>query len=251
MNGKELLLVMKQRTAVGGRLKRGFWSAEEDVALKKCVETHGEGNWATISAQSGLMRSGKSCRLRWKNYLRPDIKRGMMSADEKDLIIRMHKLLGNRWSLIAGRLPGRTDNEVKNFWNTHLNKRRRRRILKKTTLPPPHQLGVLDDDNHIHNMISSPPNNNNNNDKGGIIIVDDKGEEEEELMIKEEEEDSWMQMGNTSYSSMTAATGNNFLPSPLMMFGGDDPFCHIPVWDNDGGGILFDETFLHTILQGS
>lgn len=99
--------------------------------MKNCVETHGEGNWATISEKSGLMRSGKSCRLRWKNYLRPNIKRGMMSEDEKDLIIRLHKLLGNRWSLIAGRLPGRTDNEVKNFWNTHLNNKRSCRGKKK------------------------------------------------------------------------------------------------------------------------
>ncbi|XP_059287742.1 transcription factor MYB114-like [Lycium ferocissimum] len=113
------------------RMKRGFWKPEEDLILKKCVETHGEGNWATISEKSGLMRSGKSCRLRWKNYLRPNIKRGMMSEDEKDLIIRLHKLLGNRWSLIAGRLPGRTDNEVKNFWNTHLNNKRSCRVKKK------------------------------------------------------------------------------------------------------------------------
>ncbi|KAH0652077.1 hypothetical protein AABB24_012280 [Solanum stoloniferum] len=113
------------------RMKRGFWKPEEDLILKNCVETHGEGNWATISEKSGLMRSGKSCRLRWKNYLRPNIKRGMMSEDEKDLIIRLHKLLGNRWSLIAGRLPGRTDNEVKNFWNTHLNNKRSCRGKKK------------------------------------------------------------------------------------------------------------------------
>lgn len=76
-----------------------------------------------FSCVSGLKRGGKSCRLRWKNYLRPNIKRGGMTPQEQDLIIRMHKLLGNRWSLIAGRLPGRTDNEVKNYWNTHLNKK--------------------------------------------------------------------------------------------------------------------------------
>ncbi|KAF3795959.1 Transcription factor, partial [Nymphaea thermarum] len=70
-----------------------------------------------------LNRCGKSCRLRWLNYLRPDIKRGNISEDEEDLIMRLHNLLGNRWSLIAGRLPGRTDNEIKNYWNTHLSKK--------------------------------------------------------------------------------------------------------------------------------
>lgn len=59
------------------------------------------------------------------NYLRPDIKRGNITPDEDDLVIRLHSLLGNRWSLIAGRLPGRTDNEIKNYWNTHLSKRLR------------------------------------------------------------------------------------------------------------------------------
>ncbi|CAN7122461.1 transcription factor MYB82 [Brassica rapa] len=104
-------------------VKRGLWKPEEDMILRSYIDTHGEGNWADISRRSGLKRGGKSCRLRWKNYLRPNIKRGGMTPQEQDLIIRMHKLLGNRWSLIAGRLPGRTDNEVKNYWNTHLNKK--------------------------------------------------------------------------------------------------------------------------------
>ena len=63
------------------------------------------------------------------NYLRPDIKRGNITPDEDDLIIRLHSLLGNRWSLIAGRLPGRTDNEIKNYWNSHLSKR----LMKNST----------------------------------------------------------------------------------------------------------------------
>ncbi|KAI9192215.1 hypothetical protein LWI28_019628 [Acer negundo] len=112
-----------KREKNNNQAKRGLWKPEEDLILKNYVETHGEGNWAAVSENSGLMRGGKSCRLRWKNYLRPNIKRGCMSQEEEDLIIRMHKLLGNRWSLIAGRLPGRTDNEVKNYWNTHLNKK--------------------------------------------------------------------------------------------------------------------------------
>ncbi|KAG2713327.1 hypothetical protein I3760_04G172000 [Carya illinoinensis] len=114
---------VKRSSVIKPQLKKNLWKAEEDLILKNYVETHGEGNWATVSERSGLMRGGKSCRLRWKNYLRPNIKRGEMSEEEEDLIIRMHKLLGNRWSLIAGRLPGRTDNEVKNYWNTHLNKK--------------------------------------------------------------------------------------------------------------------------------
>ena len=89
----------------------------------------------------GLLRCGKSCRLRWMNYLRPNIKRGNISPDEDDLIIRLHSLLGNRWSLIAGRLPGRTDNEIKNYWNTHLSKRLRSQgtnpnTHKKLSEPP-------------------------------------------------------------------------------------------------------------------
>ncbi|GLJ07961.1 hypothetical protein SUGI_0078450 [Cryptomeria japonica] len=104
-------------------MKKGFWTPEEDLRLIKCIQNHGEGNWRTIPLKAGLLRCGKACRLRWMNYLRPDIKRGHISADEEDLILRLHKLVGNRWSLIAGRIPGRTDNEIKNHWNSHLSKR--------------------------------------------------------------------------------------------------------------------------------
>ncbi|KAF5481761.1 hypothetical protein F2P56_002389 [Juglans regia] len=104
-------------------LNRGAWSAREDNILINYVKAHGEGKWRDVPERAGLKRCGKSCRLRWLNYLRPDIKRGNISVEEEELIIRLHKLLGNRWSLIAGRIPGRTDNEIKNYWNTHLSRR--------------------------------------------------------------------------------------------------------------------------------
>ncbi|KAK9266698.1 hypothetical protein L1049_027315 [Liquidambar formosana] len=102
---------------------RGAWTAEEDRKLAEVIAIHGPKKWKTIAAKAGLNRCGKSCRLRWMNYLRPNIKRGNISDQEEDLILRLHKLLGNRWSLIAGRLPGRTDNEIKNYWNSHLSKK--------------------------------------------------------------------------------------------------------------------------------
>nr|QTO65851.1 R2R3MYB [Masdevallia coccinea] len=105
-------------------LNKGAWTAIEDKLLITYVNTHGVGKWTTVPHIAGLKRSGKSCRLRWLNYLNPDVKRGNFSEEEDDLIFRLHKLLGNRWSLIAGRLPGRTDNDVKNYWNTTLAKKK-------------------------------------------------------------------------------------------------------------------------------
>ncbi|PPR95753.1 hypothetical protein GOBAR_AA24908 [Gossypium barbadense] len=116
-------------------LHRGPWTPREDTLLVKYIQAHGEGHWRSLPKKAGLLRCGKSCRLRWMNYLRPDIKRGNITPNEEDLIIRLHSLLGNRWSLIAGRLPGRTDNEIKNYWNTHLSKR----LLSQGTDPNTHK----------------------------------------------------------------------------------------------------------------
>ncbi|MBA0798597.1 hypothetical protein Gohar_009177 [Gossypium harknessii] len=125
---------------------KGAWSKQEDEKLINYIRIHGEGCWRTLPQAAGLLRCGKSCRLRWINYLRPDLKRGNFTEDEEDLIIKLHALLGNRWSLIAGRLPGRTDNEVKNYWNSHLRRKlinmgidpNNHRLITHNHLPRPH-----------------------------------------------------------------------------------------------------------------
>ncbi|XP_022943493.1 transcription factor MYB63-like [Cucurbita moschata] len=111
------------------QVKRGPWSPAEDLRLINFIQNYGHDNWRALPKQAGLLRCGKSCRLRWINYLRPDVKRGNFTPDEEETIIKLHKTWGNKWSKIASRLPGRTDNEIKNVWNTHLKKR----LLKTTT----------------------------------------------------------------------------------------------------------------------
>ncbi|XP_050376132.1 transcription factor RAX1-like [Argentina anserina] len=106
------------------KVKRGPWSSEEDAILKNYLNQHGAaGNWITLPAKAGLNRCGKSCRLRWLNYLKPDIKRGCFTEEEDNVICTLYRSIGSRWSVIASQLPGRTDNDVKNYWNTKLKKK--------------------------------------------------------------------------------------------------------------------------------
>nr|ASU91598.1 defective in tapetal development and function 1 [Tapiscia sinensis] len=104
-------------------VKRGHWTAEEDAKILAYVSKHGTGNWTAVPKKAGLRRCGKSCRLRWTNYLRPDLKHESFTPQEEEMIVRLHAAIGSRWSIIAQQLPGRTDNDVKNYWNTKLKKK--------------------------------------------------------------------------------------------------------------------------------
>ncbi|KAK4370667.1 hypothetical protein RND71_010142 [Anisodus tanguticus] len=112
-------------TGGGLPLKKGPWTSAEDAILVDYVTKHGEGNWNAVQKHSGLARCGKSCRLRWANHLRPDLKKGAFTPEEERHIIELHAKMGNKWARMAAELPGRTDNEIKNYWNTRIKRRQR------------------------------------------------------------------------------------------------------------------------------
>nr|WRQ72374.1 transcription factor MYB114-like protein [Lagerstroemia excelsa] len=179
-------------------MNRGAWTAEEDQKLSQYIELHGAKRWKTIATKSGLNRCGKSCRLRWLNYLRPNIKRGNISDEEEDLILRLHKLLGNRWSLIAGRLPGRTDNEIKNYWNSHLGKKIKQKQIERTSpvqesasQPKPLELAEAEKAEGTHKITSNPEDNL---DVNGLFDFSTEGSYGLEWVNKflELEEDAWI-----------------------------------------------------------
>ncbi|KAG7986618.1 hypothetical protein I3843_03G090800 [Carya illinoinensis] len=131
-------------------VKKGPWTVEEDKKLVHFILTHGQCCWRAIPKLAGLRRCGKSCRLRWTNYLRPDLKRGLLNEDEEQLVIDLHARLGNRWSKIAARLPGRTDNEIKNHWNTHIKKKLIKMGIDPITHEPLHKEANTPQDSSCH-----------------------------------------------------------------------------------------------------
>lgn len=97
---------LKARNNGGTRqvLKKGPWTAAEDAILMEYVKKNGEGNWNAVQRNSGLMRCGKSCRLRWANHLRPNLKKGAFSLEEERIIVELHAKLGNKWARMAAQV---------------------------------------------------------------------------------------------------------------------------------------------------
>ncbi|CAG7895994.1 hypothetical protein BRARA_B03737 [Brassica rapa] len=136
-------------------IRKGAWTPEEDQRLIAYVQLHGESGWRTLPEKAGLKRCGKSCRLRWANYLKPDIKRGEFTPEEDDTINKLHALMGNKWAAIATSLAGRTDNEIKNYWNTNLKKRLTQKGLDPTTHKPINPTDQTGFEPKVHKLGSS------------------------------------------------------------------------------------------------
>ncbi|KAL6525522.1 Myb-related protein [Orobanche hederae] len=177
-------------------IKKGPWTPEEDIILVSYIQEHGPGNWRAVPTNTGLLRCSKSCRLRWTNYLRPGIKRGNFTPHEEGMIIHLQALLGNKWAAIATYLPQRTDNDIKNYWNTHLKKK-----LKKL-----HQSAGFEPHDHMIN------NNNNSIDVETNRI---KHDQNQSVYASSAENISRLLQGwMTSSSSSSPANHNNYINYP-------------------------------------
>ncbi|KAF8006371.1 hypothetical protein BT93_K0616 [Corymbia citriodora subsp. variegata] len=234
-------------------LKRGPWTPEEDRILMDYIQRHSHGNWRRLPKLAGLLRCGKSCRLRWTNYLRPDIKRGNFSREEEDTIIHLHEMLGNRWSAIAAKLPGRTDNEIKNVWHTHLKKRLRKEheAAALAGVVSERQAMTSHANNEAHakyeshgGPISSPhtqrSNDNNGNERDNCIT----GELED--AISESMDDSfWSKLVPSDDNN--SAMRNDFLEvsSGFQSSLSSD----VGLWDVNEGGTL--DCFWYDLLKGA
>ncbi|EPS73580.1 hypothetical protein M569_01180 [Genlisea aurea] len=169
-------------------IKKGPWTPEEDIILVSYIQEHGPGNWRAVPANTGLLRCSKSCRLRWTNYLRPGIKRGNFSPHEEGMIIHLQALLGNKWAAIATYLPQRTDNDIKNYWNTHLKK-------KLKMLQSESQLAG-DNSAACHNFLSKPPPQHNKNHNNNLVYAS-SAENISRLL------EGWMRSSSSPNSNLT------------------------------------------------
>ncbi|KAG7629446.1 Transcription factor MYB11 [Arabidopsis thaliana] len=224
-------------------IKKGRWTAEEDRTLSDYIQSNGEGSWRSLPKNAGLKRCGKSCRLRWINYLRSDIKRGNITPEEEDVIVKLHSTLGTRWSTIASNLPGRTDNEIKNYWNSHLSRKLHGYFRKPTVVntvenappPPKRRPGRTSRSAMKPKFILNPKNHKTPNsfkaNKSDIVlptttIENGEGDKEDALMV-------------LSSSSLSGAEEPGLGPCGY----GDDGDCNPSINGDDGALCLNDDIF--------
>ncbi|MCD7453969.1 hypothetical protein HAX54_022833 [Datura stramonium] len=155
--------------------ERGPWTEEEDVQLVFYVKLFGDRRWDFLAKVSGLKRTGKSCRLRWVNYLNPDLKRGKMTPQEERLVLELHSKWGNRWSRIAENLWGRRYLKLKSAWRTHMRKKAQEQRKEYSISPS----SSFSNSSPSSSSITHEENERNFYDTGGLELLQSEGEKKD------------------------------------------------------------------------
>ncbi|KQK11803.1 transcription factor MYB48 isoform X1 [Brachypodium distachyon] len=180
------------------------------------------------SEYAGLNRSGKSCRLRWVNYLHPDLKRGRMSPDEERLVVELHAKWGNRWSRIARSMPGRTDNEIKNYWRTHTRKLKHKHRHHQEEEESTKVATSASASTSTSAATTSPSSTSSSSDVEVVQEAASKEDEQQQLLCAGTMDDGqllWNDDGIDAYASWSGATSSMMMVPSSPVWPWDDHYC--------------------------